>query len=79
MTSTSTSPERLGPLRKRRKKVIEDNDDEDEDEGPAPSSGELLFASQSFGELRLGVSVLSDLRSTIAELQPRSFYVFSAT
>ncbi|KAF8481925.1 hypothetical protein DFH94DRAFT_414559 [Russula ochroleuca] len=33
----TTSPERRGPLPKRRKRVIEDNEDEDED-GPAPSS-----------------------------------------
>ena len=39
----SASPERRGPLRKRRKRVIEDNDEEDEDEGPAPSSGEFFF------------------------------------
>ncbi len=37
-------PDRHGPLRKRRKRVIEDSEGEDEDQGPAPSSGELFFA-----------------------------------
>jgi hypothetical protein len=40
--TTSASPERHGPLRKRRKRVIEE-DEGDEDEGPAPSSGEFLL------------------------------------
>ena len=40
--TASASPERHGPLRKRRKRVIEE-DEGDEDEGPAPSSGAFLL------------------------------------
>jgi hypothetical protein len=77
---TSTSPERHGPLLKRRKRVIEDNDEEDEDEGPAASSGEFHFILHhvNLGLYDLALLILSDIRSTIAKLEPRS-YVSSAT
>jgi hypothetical protein len=57
--------------------VIEDNDEEDE-EGLAPSSGQFLLPHVIWASW-LSVTVLSDLRSTVAKLEPRSFHVSSAT
>jgi hypothetical protein len=61
--------------------VIEDNDEEDEDEGPAPSSGEFLFIVHhvNLDLYDLALLILSDIRGTIAKLEPHSFYVSSAT